>query len=349
MSSSGHGTEGDPTRAEQPHESEGWSAWTRAADESEAANPTRVSSPTEASHPTGSSDRIEMAEAPRTETDMPHTQWMPQSNRGGAGDRPAGGEWDPKRETWDAWATRQPVRCLQCEREAPAGTRFCPHCGSEDLKGPQRCRKCDHEVEAGDRYCPRCGSHDLRGPGEPDEAEDKDKRKKVIAGIVVAALCIAAVVIALILGSGGKHPSNVVNPQPSGTAPASTPSSSSPGTSSAPSNPTGTAPHHDTTPPTQPAKGNPAPPPPAPQKPKSSGSGSQPGGQSGTSPTTAKVSNGHVVQPNGQPYAAGQACPPVDAGIVTQDASGKSITCTQSGSSSTWEPVPTVSGAGGGG
>lgn len=51
-----------------------------------------------------------------------------------------------------------PHACLICGHELPAGSRFCPHCGSSPLQpASATCPHCNEPVESGWQFCNHCG------------------------------------------------------------------------------------------------------------------------------------------------------------------------------------------------
>lgn len=51
-----------------------------------------------------------------------------------------------------------PQTCLVCGHELPAGSRFCPYCGSSPLQSAATtCPQCHEPVESGWQFCNHCG------------------------------------------------------------------------------------------------------------------------------------------------------------------------------------------------
>lgn len=77
------------------------------------------------------------------------------------------------------------MQCISCGKDIPDGSRYCPYCGSEQVK---KCSKCGYKVEADWLFCPKCQA-DLkqqallnRSASVCKEAIKKDNLKEAITG-----------------------------------------------------------------------------------------------------------------------------------------------------------------------
>jgi membrane protease subunit (stomatin/prohibitin family) len=72
------------------------------------------------------------------------------------------------------------VRCPNCGKDIPFGSKFCPECGT-NLSATITCPKCGATLPVGSKFCPNCGQQ-LSGKapeGEPaSEAPDAESEKK---------------------------------------------------------------------------------------------------------------------------------------------------------------------------
>lgn len=50
------------------------------------------------------------------------------------------------------------MKCVNCGRELPDGTKFCPYCGTGQM---MRCVNCDQELPGGTKFCPYCGAKQM--------------------------------------------------------------------------------------------------------------------------------------------------------------------------------------------
>ena len=48
-------------------------------------------------------------------------------------------------------------KCLNCGKEVPIDSVFCPFCGSKDIKGDNTCPNCKKVVPTDSVFCPYCG------------------------------------------------------------------------------------------------------------------------------------------------------------------------------------------------
>ncbi len=48
------------------------------------------------------------------------------------------------------------VPCVKCGTNVPAGSKFCPACGTQQQTS-QTCPKCNAQVQPGSKFCPNCG------------------------------------------------------------------------------------------------------------------------------------------------------------------------------------------------
>jgi len=48
--------------------------------------------------------------------------------------------------------------CPKCNQPAPAGGKFCPHCGGKLGPAMDTCVKCSADIAQGSKFCPECGS-----------------------------------------------------------------------------------------------------------------------------------------------------------------------------------------------
>jgi predicted amidophosphoribosyltransferase len=61
------------------------------------------------------------------------------------------------------------VRCPNCGKDIPFGSKFCPECGY-NLSATVACPKCGATLPAGSKFCPNCGEH-LTGKDAAEGAE----------------------------------------------------------------------------------------------------------------------------------------------------------------------------------
>lgn len=82
---------------------------------------------------------------------------MAQGMAGMAAGQPApfGGQQGAQQPQTPAAAAGPQVTCAKCGTTAPAGTKFCPECGTK--VGSPKCPACGIDVPAGTKFCPECG------------------------------------------------------------------------------------------------------------------------------------------------------------------------------------------------
>jgi membrane protease subunit (stomatin/prohibitin family) len=71
------------------------------------------------------------------------------------------------------------MRCPNCSRDIPVGSKFCPECGF-DLQATITCPQCKATLPVGSKFCPNCG-HQLTG-APPPPAEGPEQAAEVPAG-----------------------------------------------------------------------------------------------------------------------------------------------------------------------
>jgi membrane protease subunit (stomatin/prohibitin family) len=59
------------------------------------------------------------------------------------------------------------MRCPNCSRDIPVGSKFCPECGF-NLQATITCPQCNATLPVGSKFCPNCG-HQLTGAPPPAE------------------------------------------------------------------------------------------------------------------------------------------------------------------------------------
>jgi len=64
------------------------------------------------------------------------------------------------------------VRCPNCGKDIPFGSKFCPECGA-NLSATITCPQCKVTLPAGSKFCPNCG-HQLTGDAKPAESTPGD-------------------------------------------------------------------------------------------------------------------------------------------------------------------------------
>jgi predicted amidophosphoribosyltransferase len=57
------------------------------------------------------------------------------------------------------------VRCPNCGKDIPFGSKFCPECGY-NLSATITCPQCKATLPAGSKFCPNCG-YQLTGGAKP--------------------------------------------------------------------------------------------------------------------------------------------------------------------------------------
>ena len=106
--------------------------------------------------------------------------------------------------------------CAKCGAELQDGQAFCPKCGTPaGAENKQFCSKCGTELAEGQAFCPKCGQRaDVRldagvnaavsqfNAGVTKSNEQKKKLPLIIG--IAAGVVVLGIVLALLLGGGGK-------------------------------------------------------------------------------------------------------------------------------------------------
>lgn len=112
------------------------------------------------------------------------------------------------------------ISCATCGAVAPAGAKFCGHCGAS--LGPRRCSHCGAELSSRARFCHRCGrpvAPSAAGVGSiGGSARRSEQTAWIVAGSVVAVL-IGVIVWWVARGTPAPATPEMANPGAGGAVP----------------------------------------------------------------------------------------------------------------------------------